>query len=563
MLGYSKGSPYANDPFLDIFSPQGLIDMSNTEIDLIGIDEKGNKKLMKAGRKNPYKFKGKVIREIPMQAGGRTPIQVTNPNDSRLRAYNDSLKLYSEGEINQGKYVALAKKYNLKTSVNSNTYIPDQKIQPIAKDIFWFTGPPNGKDIAGITSMVDKNGNRVQVPYNELVDINPYSGTGSINRYKKPVQPVVYQKPQQASIKKGQPTYQDSLALYNLPKDKNYTVTNERVPNSSYMYSPLMGMKPINVFKNTDGTSYTRFWKKPVGTPQSQEPKFEPVVNSRFQSPDVSVGVPGNVPIPNVQQAKWDNTKPSPYVYTNATGKYLEGENTYFPTEASLRAFAAEQNTTSIQSTSKGATATGYKKLKKGGNPYLQQGGLSNLFNYLFEEDEPAKEEQGPTAPSTDDFDEREKKLTEREQELAESEQYQQAMALVLNGENPYMEQQVTPFKPTNKPTGPSAGINPYVSATEKDIFNQFPVTNLGIWGDKSHQARKSDHNTGDAQDFGVGDISVGNQLASKLVTEAKQRNIKYIIFNGKIWNPSISNEWRPYNGTSSHSDHVHVSYNR
>lgn len=70
ILGYSKGSPYAGNPYLDIHSPEGLIDMSQTPIDLVGVDNKGNKKVMKAGSKNPYRFEGDVIRETPMQYGG-------------------------------------------------------------------------------------------------------------------------------------------------------------------------------------------------------------------------------------------------------------------------------------------------------------------------------------------------------------------------------------------------------------------------------------------------------------------------------------------------------------
>ena len=76
ILGYSKGSPYANNPFLDINTPEGLIDMSKTPIDLIGIDNKGNKKVMKAGSKNPYKFEGDIVREIPMQKGGMSPASI-------------------------------------------------------------------------------------------------------------------------------------------------------------------------------------------------------------------------------------------------------------------------------------------------------------------------------------------------------------------------------------------------------------------------------------------------------------------------------------------------------
>lgn len=70
LLGYRKDSPYRNNPYIDIHSPEGLIDMSYTDKDLLGIDEYGNRKVMKAGRKRPYKFQGKVIREIPFQKGG-------------------------------------------------------------------------------------------------------------------------------------------------------------------------------------------------------------------------------------------------------------------------------------------------------------------------------------------------------------------------------------------------------------------------------------------------------------------------------------------------------------
>lgn len=335
-LGYSKGSPYANNPFLDIFTPEGVIDMSNTPQDVLGIDEYDNAIMMKANDPSPYQFQGQMVREIPlteMARGGLT-----------------------------------------------------------AKQYMTERGLRDGK------------------------------GKGDFN---------------------------------NITPNKARKILHDKKVN----------------------------------------------------------------------------------------GKAL--------TPAQFKLFGY---------LSKGHTL----KLGEGGNTSYQMGGINELFSYLFEEDEvPKKEDNQVTAPELDDIEEREKRLTEREQELADMENYQQAMALVLQGENPYSDQQVTAYKPTNKPTGIQAGINPYVTATEKDIFNQFPVTNLGIWGDKSHQARKSDHNTGDAQDFGIKDAAIGDQLTKKLITEAKQRNIKYIVFNGKIWNPSISNEWRPYKGSNPHSDHVHVSYNR
>lgn len=107
----------------------------------------------------------------------------------------------------------------------------------------------------------------------------------------------------------------------------------------------------------------------------------------------------------------------------------------------------------------------------------------------------------------------------------------------------------------------PTSG-NPNAIKTYQDISSEFKdVSNLGIWGDTAHQQTNSDHNTGDALDIGIKDSSEGDKIAQKLISEAKERNIKYIIWNGYIWNPSISNEWRPYSGKSNHSDHIHISY--
>lgn len=82
ILGYANGSPFAGNPYLDIETPEGLITMQNTPIDLLGIDNLGNAKKMKAGRKNPYRFEGNIVREIPIegnpyrQAGGFTKKQM-------------------------------------------------------------------------------------------------------------------------------------------------------------------------------------------------------------------------------------------------------------------------------------------------------------------------------------------------------------------------------------------------------------------------------------------------------------------------------------------------------
>lgn len=74
-MGYAHNSPYRNAPYLDIKTPEGLITMEDTPIDLLGVDNLGNIKKMKANSKNPYKFEGDMVREIPMKKGGYTEAQ--------------------------------------------------------------------------------------------------------------------------------------------------------------------------------------------------------------------------------------------------------------------------------------------------------------------------------------------------------------------------------------------------------------------------------------------------------------------------------------------------------
>lgn len=80
IMGYAYNSPFRNSPYLDIQTPEGSITMENTPIDLLGIDNLGNAKRMKAGSKKDYKFPGTMVREIPVgnpyQMGGLTNKQL-------------------------------------------------------------------------------------------------------------------------------------------------------------------------------------------------------------------------------------------------------------------------------------------------------------------------------------------------------------------------------------------------------------------------------------------------------------------------------------------------------
>lgn len=219
-------------------------------------------------------------------------------------------------------------------------------------------------------------------------------------------------------------------------------------------------------------------------------------------------------------------------------------------------------------------------KLQQGGNIYATGGYTpQDIYNFLFQNDE-EQTDSPATAPDESDINTAQQKLDEDqqafEQKQKDFEDYQQQQEVLnmsmenanYNNEgNPYTSSENVGsniFSSTSN-IGKSVGsINPSVLSTEKDILNSFPgSTRSGIWGDAAHQQRISDHNTGDAEDFTFTSKEQANQIVNKLQSEAKQQNIKYIIYNKQIWNPSISNEWRPHLQGDPHTTHIHVSYNR
>ena len=61
--GYKKNSKDKNKPYNII--PSGDITMENVEFDVLGMDNLGNKKIMKPG--NNYRFPGDVVLEVPLK----------------------------------------------------------------------------------------------------------------------------------------------------------------------------------------------------------------------------------------------------------------------------------------------------------------------------------------------------------------------------------------------------------------------------------------------------------------------------------------------------------------
>lgn len=78
------------------------------------------------------------------------------------------------------------------------------------------------------------------------------------------------------------------------------------------------------------------------------------------------------------------------------------------------------------------------------------------------------------------------------------------------------------------------------------------------------YRARTSDHNpdpdgTVDAVDL-THDPAHGADMAVISKAIVNDPRVAYVIFNGRIWNPSVSRSWRPYSGSNPHRTHMHVS---
>lgn len=94
-----------------------------------------------------------------------------------------------------------------------------------------------------------------------------------------------------------------------------------------------------------------------------------------------------------------------------------------------------------------------------------------------------------------------------------------------------------------------------------KAIAKRFPnATGLGAWGDRSHRARKSCHNTGRAIDVMTYDKKLHGDIVAWAITNRAQFGFTLIISRRKKWSAATGWKPRPYLGASPHNDHVHIS---
>jgi hypothetical protein len=98
----------------------------------------------------------------------------------------------------------------------------------------------------------------------------------------------------------------------------------------------------------------------------------------------------------------------------------------------------------------------------------------------------------------------------------------------------------------------------------ESEIQDQFPGTTTWEIGDKAHQGTWSDHNKNKSgvvcgKDI-LGDHGLPLQKFVDYITAHPHPNLRYVIFNHKIYERSNGFEPEDYHGKSGHEEHAHVS---
>jgi hypothetical protein len=129
----------------------------------------------------------------------RKPIVVSDPKDPRLKAYQDSARLYNQGEKRLKDFKEYGDKNNLKfvERPNENNYLPveHKKIAPI--NITGFVYNFNPENLKEQPSVVTKDNKLNKKIYPEASDFQRKLGmphSALIPIYKKPEQPVILQR---------------------------------------------------------------------------------------------------------------------------------------------------------------------------------------------------------------------------------------------------------------------------------------------------------------------------------------------------------------------------------
>ena len=96
-------------------------------------------------------------------------------------------------------------------------------------------------------------------------------------------------------------------------------------------------------------------------------------------------------------------------------------------------------------------------------------------------------------------------------------------------------------------------------------VAHRWPgLTALGAWGDRSHKARKSCHNSGRAIDLMTTNVAMHKVIVAYFLIHHKEHEVTLIISRGEYASAKTGWKMKPYprRFVMPHNDHVHLSVN-
>jgi hypothetical protein len=104
--------------------------------------------------------------------------------------------------------------------------------------------------------------------------------------------------------------------------------------------------------------------------------------------------------------------------------------------------------------------------------------------------------------------------------------------------------------------------VKPHVKTAAEEIAARFQIYRIGGFATSGHISNSA-HYRGLALDVMTGsnpNVGKGSMIAAWALANAGRLSITQVIWNRRI-NTLDDRGWRSYNGTSPHTDHVHLTF--
>lgn len=362
-MGYKDNSPYRNSPSLNINTPSGKIDMSQTGMHLLGIDENGMSKVMPP-YSGTHQFGGSQVTEIPLKKGGKFRPKKLQQGGPGIRPTSaDSLALYNNALQVQNYY-----KSNPNYRLNSTTSYPkDSNLIPsLDRDNEIMQGKLKDRDYPAtdrtFATSGDISGDASFRPeeYRKNIDSNRFLQRESFSNIldtRAPMSLFDRRISPQSSSKYTNDNEQDRM-------------DGDAV--SLYTYDPI-AVKPWNLLTPEERQQRIQKYGAPSASPVAPIPRPQPPpyqaprahISSQIQNQGIGNPISGNLHQPNVAAGQ-----SGPYSFTGRIGDGTQATQ-FFNSPDVWRQATDQYGYSHRNETYNSGTATGYQ----GTGAHLKWGG--------------------------------------------------------------------------------------------------------------------------------------------------------------------------------------------